>query len=536
MQKYAFTKRFSTIVSGVLAPLAISQAILITPVLQAKDLTVGLSASITSMDPHYHNLTPNNGLLRHIFDSLIRQDFAQNLVPGLAKSWRAIDATTWEFKLRRDVRFHDGSPFTAADVAFSLKRAPSVPNSPSSFAPYVKAITEILTPDPYTVILKTASPYPLMPNDVATVLIVPAKLGEKVTTEDFNSGRAAIGTGPYKFAEYTPNQRVVLKTNFGYWSGEEPWEKVTFKILPSAPTRVAALLSGDVDFIEGVPTADLSGLSRNPKVSLSSRISNRVIYLTLDSNRQTGSPFVFDKLGKPLAKNPLTDSRVRRALSIAIDRTAIVSRVMEGSAIAAGQLLPDGGFGTSKNLRAEKQDLNMARKLLTEAGYPDGFALTLHGPAGRYINDDKIAQVVVQMWKRIGVDTKVETMPSAILFTRGSKLEFSAILVGWGSETGEASSPLRALIATFDKDKGMGTSNRGRYSNSEVDRLINAALATVEDSKRAALLAQATEIAMRDTAIVPLHFEVSNWATQRGLKYTGRSDQYTFAMDVRTVK
>jgi peptide/nickel transport system substrate-binding protein len=328
----------------------------------------------------------------------------------------------------------------------------------------------------------------------------------------------------------------VLKANFAYWSGEEPWEKVTFKILPSAPTRVAALLSKDVDFIEGVPTADLAGLARNATVNLSSRISNRVIYLTLDSNRQTGSPFVFDKAGKPLAKNPLTDARVRRALSLAIDRTAIVSRVMEGSAIPAGQLLPEGSFGTSKNLKAEKQDIDAARKLLAEAGYPDGFALTLHGPAGRYINDDKIVQVVAQMWKRVGVDTKVETMPSAILFTRGSKLEFSAILVGWGSETGEASSPLRALIATYDKDKGMGVSNRGRYSNAEVDRILNTALTTVEDPKRAALLAQATEISMRDTAIIPLHFEVSNWATQRGLKYIGRSDQYTLAMDLRPAK
>jgi peptide/nickel transport system substrate-binding protein len=503
---------------------------------QPRELSIGLSSTVTSMDPHYHNLTPNNALLRHVFDSLIKQDPSQTLVPSLAKSWRTLDATTWEFKLRQNVTFHDGSPFTAEDVAFSFKRAPNVPNSPSSFAPYLKAITEVIVKDPHTIHLKTATPYPLMPNDIATVLIVSKKAAERATTEDYNSGKATIGTGPYKFAEYVPNQRVVLTPNFKYWAGEEPWEKVTFKMLTSAPARVAALLSKDVDAIEGVPTADLAMLSKDKRVAVFNKISNRIIYLHLDSGRATGSPFVFDKAGKPLEKNPLADVRVRQAISATIDRNAITSRIMEGSALPAAQFLPDGFFGVSKNLKPQKVDVALAKKLLADAGFPNGFAMTLHSPAGRYINDEKIAQAVAQMLSRVGIDTKVETMPPSVFFTRGTKLEFSFMLVGWGSETGEASSPLRALVATYDKDKGMGVSNRGRFSNAEVDRLLNEALATIDDAKRASLLAQSTEVAMKEVGIVPLHYEVSTWATRAGLRYAGRADQYTLAMELRTVK
>ena len=500
----------------------------------AKELSIGLSSSITSMDPHHHNLTPNNALLRHVFNSLIAQDASQTLVPSLARSWRTVNATTWEFKLRPNVTFHDGTPFTAEDVAFSFKRAPTVPNSPSSFAPYLKAITEVVVVDTRTIHLKTAAPYPLMPNDIATVLIVSKKAAERATTDDFNSGKSAIGTGPYKFAEYVPNQRVVLTANYKYWAGEEPWEKVTFKMLTSAPARVAALLSKDVDAIEDVPPADLANLGKDKRVALFNKISNRIIYLHLDSGRKTGSPFVFDKSSKPLEKNPLADVRVRQAVSAAIDRYAITSRIMEGNALPAGQLLADGFFGVSKSLEAQKIDVPVAKKLLADAGYPNGFAMTLHSPAGRYINDEKIAQAVAQMLTRVGIDTKVETMPPSVFFTRGTKLEFSFMLVGWGSETGEASSPLRALVATYDKDKGMGVSNRGRFSNADVDRLLAEALTTIDNSKRAALLAQSTEAAIKDVGIVPLHYEISSWATRAGLRYTGRADQNTLAMDIRT--
>ena len=503
---------------------------------KSRDVSIGLQAAITSMDPHFHNLSPNNAISLHIFEPLIQRDENQKLIPGLATSWKALDDLTWEFKLRKAVRFHDGSPFTADDVAFTLKRVPGVPNSPSSFATFTKPIIEVKVVDPHTIIFKTATAHVLLPSDLASVMIVSRLNGEKATTADYNSGKAAIGTGPYKFAEYVPNQRVVLKPNFAYWGVEPPWEKVTFKMLTNPAARVAALLSGDVQMIETVPTADIAKLSADKNYSLVDKVSNRVIYVHMNQSTEKSPPFVFDKAGKPLDKNPFKDVRVRRALSMAINRDAIVDRVMEKKAVSAAQLLPDFFYGTSKKLKPTKFDAEGAKKLLAEAGYPNGFAMTLHGPNNRYINDANIVQAIAQMYSRIGIDTKVETMPSAVYFTRATKLEFGYMVLGWAAESGEQGSSMRSLLATFDQSKGMGVTNRGRYSNPAFDKVLSDALMTMDDKKREGMIQQAAEMVMGDVGLIPLHYEVSTWAAPKNLKYTARTDQYTLAMGLKPLK
>jgi peptide/nickel transport system substrate-binding protein len=498
----------------------------------AQELRIGLASEPTAMDPHYHNLSPNNSLLSHIFERLVDQDERQRMVPGLAESWRTIDPLTWEFKLRRNVRFHDGTPFTADDVVFTFERAPNVEGSPSSFGTYIrgKTVTKV---DDYTIHVKTAQPYPLMPNDLSTIYIVSRKHGQGAKTPDYNSGKAAIGTGAFRFVEYTPGNRIVMQRNEQYWGQKPAWQRVVFRGIKSDPSRVAALLAGDVDLIDEVPATDMERLKKDPKLTIAQTVSNRIIYLHLDHFRDD-SPFVRAKDGGPI-KNPLRDPRVRTAISKAIDRDAIVSRVMEGVAIKAGQLLPEGFFGVSKKLQPVAYDPNGAKKLLAEAGVPNGFRLTIHSPNDRYPNDAKIAEAVGQMLSRTGIDTQVVTMTQGVFFREASTgspekgPKFSFILVGWGSGTGEASSPLKSLIATFDRDKGMGASNRGRYSNPQVDMLINEALATVDDAKRADLLARATEIAIEDVGIIPLHYQVNTWALRRGFTYKPRTDEYTLA-------
>ena len=503
---------------------------------KSREVSIGLQAAITSMDPHFHNLSPNNALSLHIFQPLIQRDENQKLVPGLATSWKALDDLTWEFKLRKNVRFHDGTPFTADDVVFTLKRVPDVPNSPSSFATFTKPIIDVKVLDPHTVIFKTATAHVLLPSDLASVMIVSKLYGEKATTADYNSGKAAIGTGPYKFAEYVPNQRVVFTANYGYWGGEEPWDKITFKMLTNPAARVAALLSGDVQMIETVPTADIAKLSKDTNYSLVDKVSNRVIYVHLNQSTDKSPPFVFDKAGKPLDKNPFKDVRVRKALSMAINRDAIVDRVMEKKAVAAAQLLPDFFYGTSKKLKPVKFDPEGAKKLLAEAGYPNGFAMTLHGPNNRYINDANIVQAIAQMYSRIGIDAKVETMPSAVYFTRATKLEFGYMVLGWGTESGEQGSAMRSLLATFDQAKGMGVTNRGRYSNPAFDKVLSDALVTMDDKKREAMIQQAAEMVMADVGLIPLHYEVSTWATTKGFKYIARTDQNTLASSLKPLK
>jgi peptide/nickel transport system substrate-binding protein len=535
LSRRRFTKQA---IYAALASLTLIAAPFETAIAQSKgrDISIGLQAAISSIDPHYHNVGPNNSMMRHIFEPLVKSDENQKSIPGLATSWKALDDLTWEFKLRKNVRWHDGSPFTADDVAFTIKRAPNVPNSPSSFATFTRSITDVKIVDPHTIVVKTAAPNVLLPADLSQVLIVSKKFGEKATTEDYNAGRAAIGTGAYKFQEYVPNQRIVLKANYGYWGGEEPWDVVTFKMLTNPAARVAALLSGDVQMIESVPTADIAKLSKDPKYNLVDKISNRVIYVHLQQSTDKSPPFVTAKDGKPLDKNPFRDVRVRRALSMAINRDAIVSRVMEGKAIAASQLLPDIFYGTSKKLKPMKYDPEGAKKLLAEAGYPNGFAMTIHGPNNRYINDANIAQVLAQMYTRIGIDAKVETMPSSVYFTRATKLEFGYMVLGWAGESGEQASPMRSLLATFDNAKGMGVTNRGRYSNPEFDKMLSEAMVTMDDKKREALIIKAAETVMDDVGLIPLHYEVSTWATAKGVKYTPRTDQYTLAMSLKPVK
>ena len=503
----------------------------------AQTLTIGLGTEPTSIDPHYHNLTPNNQISHQLFSALVEQDEHQHLIPGLATSWKVINDTTWEFKLRKGVKFSDGTPFTADDVIFSMWRASNHPNAKSSFKLYAEGGGKTYTKvDDYTIDVKTPKPYPLMATDLSNVVIVSQK-AKGHWEGDFNNGMVAMGTGPYKLVKWVKGEVLELARNDNYWGKKPHWAKVVIKPIKSAPSRLAALLAGDVDAIDQVPTVDVAKLKKNPKVTLSQGISNRVIYLHLDQYRDN-SPYVKGNDGKPI-KNPLKDVRVRRAISKAINRDLIISRIMDGIAIKAGQLLPEGFFGVSPNLKPEAYDPKGAKKLLAEAGYPNGFEVTLDGPNDRYINDAKIVEAVAQMLSRIGIKTTPETMPKSVYFKRAKNggpkhpMEFSFILVGWGSGTGEASSPLRSLLATYNKETGAGPSNRGLYSNPKVDALLAQALATVDDAKRAKLLADATDIAIgQDVGLIPLHYQVNTWATKKGLKYIPRTDERTYAEDV----
>jgi peptide/nickel transport system substrate-binding protein len=493
----------------------------------AANLTIGLGTDVTSIDPHFHNLTPNNNVAQHLYGYLVGRNEKSQAEPGLATEWKAIDPLTWEFKLRRGVKFHDGSDFTAADVVASIERVPKVPKSPSPFTAFTRQIQKIEVVDPYTIRFRTATPYPLMPSDLQQVAII-NKAHVGASTEDFNSGKAAIGTGPYKLVRYAKSDRLELARNDNWWGGKTPWEKVTLRILPQDAPRVAALLSGDVQVIENVPTADVAKLKTNKQLTMYRIVADRLIYLHLDSDRDA-SPLVTDKAGQPLQKNPLKDPRVRKAMSKLINRPAIVGKVMEGEAIMAGQLVPEFLFGATKTLQVEKFDPEGAKKLLAEAGWPDGFGLTIHTPNNRYVNDEQVAQAVAQMLSRGGIPTKVVAMPSATYFTQATDLKFSLMLLGWGTGTGEASSSLKALLMTFNRDRGFGTANRGRYSNTKVDALTEDALQTVDDVKREAYLQRATEIAINDTGVIPLHFQVNLWAARDGIVYQPRLDEQTLA-------
>ena len=340
-------------------------------------------------------------------------------------------------------------------------------------------------------------------------------------TEAFNSGQAAIGTGPYKLSRFTKGDRVILERNDAYWGEKPAWQRIIFRPITSAGPRVAALLSGDVDLIENVPIQDLNRIKSNADFKVVQGLSNRVIYLHF--NYLDDTPPGVDAGGK----NPFRDKRVRAAISKAIDRDAIVARIMGGVAVPAGELLPNVMFGANKDMVAPKPDVEGAKKLLAEAGYPNGFTLVLATPNDRYINDAQISQAVAQMLTRVGLKVSLDAMTQSTFFAKRNKREFGFWLAGWGSDTGEMSSPLKALIATPNKDTGMGATNPGGYSNPKVDATLQKALATVDDAKRAALLAEGSRTAMDDFGAIPLHFEMTTWAFKKDLDYMPRADQYT---------
>ncbi len=499
----------------------------------APSLTMAVGAPVTSLDPHYHQLSPNNAVADMIFDGLVNRSARDQGIPGLATSWRAVDATTWEFKLREGVRFHNGNAFTAEDVAFTLNRVPRVPNSPSSFALYTRPITAVEIVDAHTIRLKTAVPYPLMPTDIANLRIIDKETAEHATTEDFNAGRAAQGTGPWRVVDHRNGERIEFARNEQYWGGAPAFGRVTYRMITNDAARTAALLAGDVDFIDQVPTADLARLRREQRVVLSETIGLRIIFLGLDHSRSGATPFVTDNDGRPIEPNPLKDVRVRRALTLAIDRHAIADRVMEGAATPSGQFLPPGSFGHVPGLEAPRANLEEARRLLAEAGFPNGFRITLHSPNDRYINDARISQAIGQMWTRAGVRTNVDAQTWATFVGRAARQELSSWLIGWGSSGGEASNPLRNLVATVSREKGWGASNRGHYSNPGVDALIDRAMVELDDPRREGLLREATSMAMADVGIIPLHIQTNIWAMRRGLQHEARADELTRAQDIR---
>lgn len=503
----------------------------------AQELRIGLASEPTSIDPQYHSLSPNIGISQHIFDRLVASDAMERLVPELAESWKVSDdGLVWEFKLRRGVKWHDGSPFTADDVIYSFERVPNVPNSPGLFSYATKGKT-LAKIDDYTLRISSAAPAPLTPNDLTSVFIIPKKYAASATTPDFNSGKGAIGTGPYKFEKYVPGDQISIVRNDDYWGEKQPWARVTFKPIKSGPSRASALLAGDVDVIDDVPTTDIEKLRGDARVDVAQVPSNRSIFFAMDQFREQ-SPFITARDGAPI-KNPLLDKRVRLALSKAVNREAIVTRVMERAALPAAQFLPDGYFGIALGAKPVAYDPEGAKKLLADAGFPNGFKLKLHGPSGRYTNDARIIEVVAQMFTRVGIETTVETLPPGPFFQRASQgapggvPEFSMALLGWSPSSGENSGALKPQLMTFDRDKGTGTVNRGRYSNPEFDKVVDEALRTVDDKKRAELLGKATQMVIEDTAWIPLHYQINTWASKKGITVTPRSDELTLAMGIR---
>ena len=493
-------------------------------------LRIGMEAGPTSLDPHHASLITNIAFSRHVFQPLVQQDRQQQLQPALAASWRVVDPLTWEFRLDTAARWQDGAPVTADDIAFTIARAGEVPNSPSSFRVYTRPIAAVEA-DGDVVRIRTREPTPLLANYLSLVMVVSRRHGEGAKTEDYNSGRAMVGTGPYRHVSWQPGQPLRLARNEGFHGAKPEFESVEFRPIANAGARVAALQAGDVDLIEIMPPDQFARLRADARFGVTESPSNRLIFLTLDSDRAV-SPFVRGRDGSAIP-NPLRDARVRRALSLGINRAALVERVLQGQALAAGDLGPPGYFGTSPDLAPEPYEPETARRLLAEAGYPNGFAAQVNGPNDRYVNDEQAVQAIAQMWTRIGLVATVETKTRGVWLSEAAQLRYSVSLAGF-SPNPEVLGMLETQIHSWDVARGLGTANRGRFGNAAIDALIRQARTTMDDGERARLTREATRRALRDEhALIPLYFQVNTWAMRRGLTYEPRTDEMTLATSAR---
>lgn len=495
-------------------------------------LNIGTGGAFTSIDPHYHNLTPNNVIAFHLFNTLVGLDGQFRPVPELADSWTAVDDHTWEFKLHPGVTFSDGTPFTPDDIIFTFERIPQVVNSPSSFTQSTKPVKTIEVIDPLTVRMHTHTPEPLLPIYLAQARIISRKHGQGMVTADYTSGKAAIGTGPFTLESVLLGDKCVFKRNERFWGEKPHWETVNYRLLSNNAARTAALQAGDVDIIDQVSTRDVTLLQRDPRLVTIAPPGQRLIYIYMDTQRDV-TPFAFDNAGQPLAKNPLKDLRVRQALSAAINRDGIKTQIMDGFAAPTGQLLPAGASGYTPDLKPDAYDPARARKLLADAGYPQGFQLTLHGPNDRYVNDSKIVEAIAQMWTRVGVKTTVNTMPASMFFAEGGRDLFSIDLTGWGSDTGEASSSLIQIMASINLEKGRGAQLKpSHFARADIDKVIEESLATFDPGEREKLYVQATKMGMAEQAILPLHHQVNIWAMKKDYMLAPRQQEGIRAYEV----
>jgi peptide/nickel transport system substrate-binding protein len=505
----------------------------------AQTLNIGVRAGPLSMDPHFTAVGTHAEAVKHVFDSLVVSGDDLELKPGLATSWKALDDTHWEFKLRPGVKFHDGSDFTAEDVKFSIERIPVV-TGPNPTTIYVRRVKNIEIVDPLTIRFETDGPAPTLPNDFVRLFVVSHLAAKDYSTKEtapagFNSGKAAIGTGPYRFVSWTPNEQLVLERFDGYWGGKEPWEKVIRREIANDASRVAQLKAGQVDIIARAPAADVPVLEKDPKITTVKKESAYIFYVEFDMREKT--PQVTAKDGSPLAKNPFLDPKVREAVDLAIDREALTEIAMEGLGSATGQLVTSNIFGYDKSIGVPKPDLKKAKALLAEAGYPNGFKVVFSFTNDRLPGDRAVGTSIAQMLAGIGIDAQANAQPGAVYFPAKTRGEFSLTMAGWGTLTGETNYTLSGLFHTNDPKTKLGAFNVRGYSNPKMDALIEQAAVEMDPAKRKALLEEGNRLVASDRPSLPIASVVTVWAMQKAkVTIVPRADEDTLAMNIRPVK
>ncbi len=491
-----------------LAAIAVLGAVLSVSALAAT-LRMAYDADPVSMDPH-EQLSGGTLQLSHmIFDPLVRWNQELGFDARVAERWERIDDKTVRFHLRKGVRFHTGNEMTALDVRWTFDRLKSSPDFKGIFAPF-EACNIV---DKYTVDLVTKEPYPLVLHTATYIFPMDRKYYDGYDAKgrpkdaivkhgDAFASANASGTGPFMVTSREQGVRIDFTRFGGYWDKNSPGnvDKIVFTPIKEDPTRVAALLSGDVDFIAPVPPADLDRIDKDSKVDLVTMSGTRIITFQLNQNR------------RPEFK----DKRVRQAIVHAINNQGIVEKIMRGFGTAAAQQSAKGYLGYNPNLKP-RYDLKKAKQLMKQAGHEKGFSVTMMAPNNRYVNDDKIAEAVAGMLAKINIKVDLKTMPKAQYWPKYDERAADIMMIGWHSDTEDSSNFTEFLAMTPDTTTGYGQYNSGNYSNPEVDKLIIDSQKVTDEKKRTMMLQKVEQILHDDAAFVPLHWQDRAWAARKGV-------------------
>lgn len=475
------------------------------PVFAAENaVTIARSASTTAMDPGF--LRESATIVDNIFDTLVMRDKEMNLVPGLAESWKALDDTTWEFKLRSGVKFHNGEDFNAEAVKFTIDRVLD-PNAKSPTLSYIRTIASTEVVDPTTIRIKTNGPDPLLPTRMSRypAYIVPPKYVAEVGNNTFAT--KPVGTGPYKFVEFIPDQHVILESNKNYWRGTPSVEKVTWRAIPDGTARVTALLTGEVDIIENVPVDIAPMVQQSPDADL--------------VNVKNGGLTIY--LGLVMSEKPLDNVKVRQALNVAIDREAIVKNVLQGMATVKGTQVGPSDFGYV-DIPAPAYSPAKAKALLAEAGFPNGVTIKMQS-THRYMKDGEVAQAIAQQFGDIGVKVNQEVLDWSV-YVQQVPRKGPIFMLGWGStQTLDADAAIYAIMKTGEP-----------YSTAsipELDKLLDQSRSIVDPAERKVVLEKIQKLAAEQVPLITLYQEDALYGKGKKVSFEGRADARIPVFDIK---
>ena len=503
-------------------------AVLTAGVADAKTLRWAGRGDMQTTDPHSQNENLTNNINVLVYELLVVRTKTLGLEPALAVSWEQVNPTTWRFKLRPGVKFHDGSPFTADDVVFSFERARA---DTSQLRVYASAAGIPKKIDDLTVEFTTNGPNPIELEHINSINIMSKAWCEKnratkpqnyTQKEDMITAHQANGTGPYMLKSREPDIKTVLVKNPNWWGIKEGKfegnaDEVIYLPIVSDATRLAALISGEVDLVNDPPPQDVPRLKQMPNIKVMEGTENRIVFIGMDQHR--------DELlySNVKGKNPFKDKRVRQALYQAIDIQALKATTMRGLSQPSGAMLPSPVMSTPELEKRLPYDKAKAKQLLAEAGYPNGFEVTLDCPNNRYVNDEKICQALAAMWAQIGVMTAVNAMPRANYFPKLEKTDTSLYMLGWGGGSTDAIFVLQPVLSTYN-GKGDGDYNYGRYSNPKLDELTAKVKVDMKPNARLAEIREALAAHNAEINHIPLHRQVIPWASRSNVTAVHRAD------------